>query len=118
MSRKVMAAILAHREVARLLSDQHVWLYDTLLKACVSIWASMKNYPPKARAGPPDDGIVGESPRPDCSGRSDPGPLSANCCAIACRAMDDQAARKAALDMGHRHSRALTRRLSDAADKG
>lgn len=33
MSRKVMAAILAHREVAPLLSDEHIWVDGTLGKA-------------------------------------------------------------------------------------
>ena len=38
MSRKLMAAILAHREVAPLLSDEHFSADGTLVKA----WASMK----------------------------------------------------------------------------
>jgi transposase len=45
MSRKVMAAILAHREVAPLLSDDHFSVDGTLVKA----WASMKSFQPKAR---------------------------------------------------------------------
>ena len=44
MSRKVMAAILAHREVAPLLSDDHFSVDGTLIKA----WASMKSFQPKA----------------------------------------------------------------------
>ncbi len=40
MSRKVMAAILAHREVAPLLSDEHFSVDGTLIKA----WASMKSF--------------------------------------------------------------------------
>tara|TARA_B100000378_G_scaffold260971_1_gene241999 strand:- start:2783 stop:3499 length:717 start_codon:yes stop_codon:yes gene_type:complete len=55
MSRKVMAAILAHREVAPLLSDEHFSVDGTLVKA----WASMKGFQPKADAAPPDD----EGPR-------------------------------------------------------
>jgi len=51
MSRKVMAAILAHREVAPLLSDEHFSVDGTLVKA----WASMKSFQPKADAAPPDD---------------------------------------------------------------
>ncbi len=51
MSRKVMAAILAHREVAPLLSDEHFSVDGTLVKA----WASMKSFQPKADASPPDD---------------------------------------------------------------
>lgn len=43
MSRKVMAAILAHREVAPLLSDEHFSVDGTLVKA----WASMKSFQPK-----------------------------------------------------------------------
>ncbi|MFN3641958.1 MAG: IS5 family transposase [Gemmobacter sp.] len=50
MSRKVMAAILAHREVAPLLSDDHVSVDGTLVKA----WASMKSFQPKAENTPPD----------------------------------------------------------------
>jgi transposase len=51
MSRKVMAAILAHREVAPLLSDDHFSVDGTLIKA----WASMKSFQPKATETPPDD---------------------------------------------------------------
>lgn len=51
MSRKVMAAILAHREVAPLLSDDHFSVDGTLVKA----WASMKSFQPKASDSPPDD---------------------------------------------------------------
>lgn len=51
MSRKVMAAILAHREVAPLLSDNHFPVDGTLVKA----WASMKSFQPKADDTPPDD---------------------------------------------------------------
>ena len=60
MSRKVMAAILAHREVAPLLSDEHFSVDGTLIKA----WASMKSFQPKAEASPPDDGGPGEPPAP------------------------------------------------------
>ena len=51
MSRKVMAAILAHREVAPLLSDDHFSVDGTLVKA----WASMKSFQPRAGDTPPDD---------------------------------------------------------------
>ncbi len=51
MSRKVMAAILAHRDVAPLLSDEHFSVDGTLVKA----WASMKSFQPKAADTPPDD---------------------------------------------------------------
>ncbi|GLO69123.1 hypothetical protein MACH17_06400 [Phaeobacter inhibens] len=51
MSRKVMATILAHREVALLLSDKHVSVDGTRIKA----WASMKSFQPKAADTPPGD---------------------------------------------------------------
>ena len=60
MSRKVMAAILAHREVAPLLSDEHFSVDGTLVKA----WASMKSFQPKADDTPPDD-APGCPPGPD-----------------------------------------------------
>ena len=60
MSRKVMAAILAHREVAPLLSDEHFSVDGTLVKA----WASMKSFQPKAEARPPDDEGPGDPPAP------------------------------------------------------
>lgn len=60
MSRKVMAAILAHREVAPLLSDDHFSVDGTLVKA----WASMKSFQPKAGDTPPDDD-PGSPPGPD-----------------------------------------------------
>ncbi|MGY6695581.1 MAG: IS5 family transposase [Roseinatronobacter sp.] len=63
MSRKVMAAILAHREVAPLLSDEHFSVDGTLVKA----WASMKSFQPKADAVPPDDGGPGDPPTPDAT---------------------------------------------------
>lgn len=50
MSRKVMAAILAHREVVPLLSDEHFSVDGTLVKA----WASMK----MGWLPPSPDGIV------------------------------------------------------------
>lgn len=61
MSRKVMAAILAHREVAPLLSDEHFSVDGTLVKA----WASMKSFQPKADAAPPDDEGPGDPPNTD-----------------------------------------------------
>ena len=41
-----MAAILAHREVVPLLSDEYFSVDGTLVKA----WASMKSFPAKADA--------------------------------------------------------------------
>ncbi|HEX9857164.1 MAG TPA: IS5 family transposase, partial [Paracoccaceae bacterium] len=63
MSRKVMAAILAHREVAPLLSDEHFSVDGTLVKA----WASIKSFQPKAEAAPPDDEGPGDPPKPDAA---------------------------------------------------
>lgn len=58
MSRKFLAAILAHREVAPLLSDEHFSVDGTLVKA----WASMKSFQPKADGAPPDEGDPGDPP--------------------------------------------------------
>ena len=69
MSRKVMAAILAHREVAPLLSDDHFWVDGTLVKA----WASMKSFQPKATDTPPDHD-PGSSPRPEATTEDHPAP--------------------------------------------
>jgi transposase len=63
MSRKVMAAILAHREVAPLLSDDHFSVDGTLVKA----WASMKSFQSKADAIPPDDEGPGDPPAPNAT---------------------------------------------------
>lgn len=60
MSRKVMAAILAHHEVAPLLSGDHFSVDGTLVKA----WASMKSFQPRAEDTPPDDD-PGSPPGPD-----------------------------------------------------
>ena len=58
MSRKIMAAILAHREVAPLLSDDHFSVDGTLVKA----WASMKSFQPKERAASDRDEDPGDPP--------------------------------------------------------
>ena len=68
MSRKVMAAILAHREVAPLLSDEHFSVDGTLVKA----WASMKSFQPKAEISPPDDEGPGDPPSPDTTAADQP----------------------------------------------
>jgi transposase len=47
VARKLLAAVLAHKEVAPLLSDEHFSVDGTLIEA----WASMKSLQPKA---PPD----------------------------------------------------------------
>ena len=57
MSRKVMAAILVHREVAPLLSDGHFSVDGTLTRA----WASMKSFQPKPGIFLPDDEGTGRS---------------------------------------------------------
>jgi hypothetical protein len=69
MSRKVMAAILAHREVAPLLSDDHFSVDGTLVKA----WASMKSFQPKADDTPPDDD-PGSPPGSDSPAKDQPQP--------------------------------------------
>ena len=69
MSRKVMAAILAHREVAPLLSDDHFSVDGTLVKA----WASMKSFQPKPGDTPPDDD-PGSPPGPEASTEDHPAP--------------------------------------------
>ena len=64
MSRKFLAAILAHREVEPLLSDEHFSVDGTLVKA----WASMKSFQPRQEGAPPDDGGGPDNPpatRPD-----------------------------------------------------
>ncbi len=60
MSRKVMAAILAHPEVRPLLSDEHFSVDGTLIKA----WASMKSFQPKDHAPPDRDDDPGDPPPP------------------------------------------------------
>jgi len=70
MSRKVMAAILVHREVAPLLSDDHFSVDGTLVKA----WASMKSFQPKAGGAPPDDD-AGNPLGPDAPAEDQPAPI-------------------------------------------
>lgn len=57
MSRKLMAAILAHPDVKPLLSDDHFSVDGTLIKA----WASMKSFQPKV---PPGDDDPDDPPPP------------------------------------------------------
>ncbi len=52
MSRKIMAAILAHERVKPLLSEDHFSVDGTLIKA----WAPMKSFQPKGDEAPPDEG--------------------------------------------------------------
>jgi transposase len=60
ISRKFLAAILAHREVEPLLSDEHFSVDGTLVKA----WASMKSFQPRQEGVPPDDDAPGDPPAP------------------------------------------------------
>ena len=60
MSRKVMAAILAHPEVKSLLSDEHFSVDGTLVKA----WASMKSFQPKDSPPPDHNDDPGGPPPP------------------------------------------------------
>lgn len=70
MSRKVMGAILSHREVAPLLSDEHFSVDGTLVKA----WASMKSFQPKPDIIRPDDEGPGDPPSPDMTTADQPEP--------------------------------------------
>jgi transposase len=59
IARKFLAAILAHAQVAPLLSDEHFSVDGTLIKA----WASMKSFQPKPDGVPPDgDSGPGDPP--------------------------------------------------------
>ncbi|MCC1495124.1 IS5 family transposase [Cognatishimia sp. F0-27] len=73
MSREVMAAILAHREVAPLLSDERFSVDGTLVKA----WASMKSFQPKAEASPPDEDGPVDPPALDTAPETEPSDLPA-----------------------------------------
>ncbi|WP_207100977.1 IS5 family transposase [Paracoccus shandongensis] len=68
MSRKVMTAILAHREVAPLLSDEHFSVDGTLVKA----WASMKSFQPKPAITSPDDEGPDDPPSPATTAADQP----------------------------------------------
>ena len=68
MSRKVMAAILAHREVAPLLSDEHFSVDGTLIKA----WASIKSFQPKAEGAPPNEEGPGDPAAPSIAPDNQP----------------------------------------------
>jgi hypothetical protein len=67
MSRKLMAAILAHLEVTPLLSDEHFSVDDTRVKAR----ASMKSVQPKDGA-PPHDDDPGDPPPPPPADETSP----------------------------------------------
>ena len=59
IARKFLAAILAHGQVAPLLSEEHFSVDGTLVEA----WASMKSFQPKA-PGPPHEPPPNDSPPP------------------------------------------------------
>src|SRR5262245_44828654 len=70
VARKLLAAVLAHKEVAALLSDEHFSVDGTLIEA----WASMKSLQPKA---PPDGsdgggGAEAKSPAKPASRETEP----------------------------------------------
>lgn len=68
MSRKIMAAILAHREVAPLLSDDHLSVDGTLVKA----WASMKSFQAKESASSDGGDDPGDPPDTNAPPTSSP----------------------------------------------
>ena len=87
LARKFLAAILAHAQVAPLLSDEHFSVDGTLVKA----WASMKSFQPRADGSPPDEPGGGpddppsartedaaEQPRPKRTEMTRPAPRSRN----------------------------------------
>lgn len=69
MLRKVMAAILAHRQIAPLLSDDHFSVDGTLVKD----WASMKSFQPKDPDAPFGED-PGGPPGPDSPTENHPEP--------------------------------------------
>ncbi len=70
IAQKFLAAILAHREIAPLLSDEHFSVDGTLIKA----WASMKSFQPKPEqeATEPGDGGPHDPPAPPPSAEAEP----------------------------------------------
>jgi transposase len=72
IARKLLAAVLAHKEVAPLLSDEHFSVDGTLIEA----WASMKSLQPKAAPEPPDGsgggGAEERSPAKPTSSETEP----------------------------------------------
>lgn len=73
-----MAPILAHREIALLLSDEHFSVDGTLVKA----WASMKSFQPRPKITPPDDEGPGDPPSPDTTTADQPEPSRAETTAM------------------------------------
>ena len=70
IAQKFLAAILAHREIAPLLSDEHFSVDGTLIKA----WASMKSFQPKPEqeAAEPGDGGPDDPPAPPAASATEP----------------------------------------------
>ena len=69
---KFMAKLLAHKEVRRLLSDEHFSVDGTLIEA----WASMKSFQPKPDTGPDETG--GDPPPPPASPTAGTEPIDPN----------------------------------------
>jgi transposase len=72
IARKFLAAILAHKQVAPLLSDEHFSVDGTLIEA----WASLKSFQPKAGTGgaePPADASGSGQEAAPVSGTADKG---------------------------------------------
>jgi transposase len=109
IARKFLAAILAHREVAPLLSDEHFSVDGTLVKA----WASMKSFQPRPEAAPPGEGDKPDDPPPPPPAVEAETPVQTEMTQA-----DGHGERRAALDMIHRHAPGSTRRLTLGADKG
>ena len=83
IARKFLAAILAHKDVAPLLSDEHFSVDGTLIEA----WASMKSFQPKA-------GTNGNEPPATGSGEGSQTPVVAQACEPAAPAETHVAADK------------------------
>jgi len=83
IARKFLAAILAHKDVAPLLSDEHFSVDGTLIEA----WASMKSFQPKA-------GSNGSEPPVAGSGREGQTPVEPQACEPAAPAEAPAAANK------------------------
>jgi transposase len=66
IARQFLAAILAHKDVAPLLSDEHFSVDGTLIEA----WASMKSFQPKARADGNEPPVAGSDGTGQASGEA------------------------------------------------
>jgi IS5 family transposase len=70
---KFMAQLLAHKEVRKLLSDEHFSVDGTLIEA----WASMKSFQPKPDAAAPDE-PGGDPPAPPATPTAATEPTASN----------------------------------------